>query len=80
MDATARDKVWAAALEIVINTRRWRFRTSHVRSKLEERHDDVPSHNTIQRTLRAMTELGILSHSSGSPRYGPGRIVRDAHK
>lgn len=77
MAPTARDHVWSAALEIVLNSSRWQFRTSHVFVRLDDRLEDPPSHKTIQRTLRAMTELGVLGHRSGSPRYTRGPLLRE---
>lgn len=68
---TARDRVWAAALDLMLQEGEWRFTTR----KLHVYMDDPPSHKTIQRTLRAMSELGYLTHSPGSPNYRrPSRL------
>lgn len=73
-DVTPRDRVWAAALELVADPPNWRgFRTRHVHAVL----DDPPSQDTIQRTLRAMSDLDVLRHRSGSPQYRPGPLLDD---
>lgn len=71
-DVTQRDRVWAAALEVAADPPSWRgFRTRHVRAAI----DDPPSQDTIQRTLRAMTELGVLRHRKNSPRWRAGDML-----
>lgn len=67
-----RDRVWAAALELALLGDDWRFKTSHVRSRMSE----PPSHRTVQRTLRAMTELDVLQHRDGSAYYMAGPLIR----
>jgi len=62
--ATGRDRVWAAALAVGINTDEFR-----VDDVLGELGDDPPSRKTVQRTLRGMTETGVLSHAPSSPWY-----------
>lgn len=62
-DVTPRDRVWAAALEVA--EEEMRFQTRHVYVAM----GDPPSHKTIQRTLRAMSDLDILTHSKGSRYY-----------
>lgn len=71
-DVTPRDRVWAAAIEIADDPQNWRgFRTRHVHAAI----DDSPSQDTIQRTLRAMTQLGVLTHRESSPNYRPGPVL-----
>lgn len=65
-DITKSDRIWKAALVLVSS--REEFRIRDVRERVEE---DV-SRRTIQRRLRAMTELGILSHKANSPNYRRG--------
>jgi len=62
--ATGRDRVWAAALRVGIETDEFR-----VDDVLEELGDDAPSRKTIQRTLRGMKETGVVSHAPSSPWY-----------
>jgi hypothetical protein len=71
-DVTARDRVWKAAVEQALDDPR-KFRSRHVYVRM----DDPPSHKTIQRVLRAMSELGVLHHIRGSPRYQRGPLLRD---
>lgn len=64
-DITARDRVWAA----IINIHSPAFDVDDIRQKMPPDHydDSVPSDETIKRVLRAATEMGILRHTSGSP-------------
>lgn len=59
---TPRDLVWRAALE----------KTEYSRTKVERVHRAIdrehrPNKETVRRTMKAMSELGVLDHSSGSP-------------
>ncbi len=62
--ATARDRVWAAALRVGLETDEFR-----VRDVLDQLGEEAPSRKTVQRTLRGMTETGVLAHVPSSPWY-----------
>jgi hypothetical protein len=69
-EMTARDRVWAA----VLNVHNTRFDVDDIRRTIRRDIDDpsydddrVPNDETIKRVLRAATELGVLKHTSGSP-------------
>jgi DNA-binding IclR family transcriptional regulator len=66
-DVTARDRVWAVALH---EARRSSWGVTV--DKIIREMDDPPSRRTIQRTLRAMTDLGYLQHRTGQNRYRTG--------
>lgn len=67
-DVTARDRIWAAALEAMAT--RFAFRIDYLIHLDEEL--DQGNRATIRRTLRAMVDLGWLDHRPGSPRYTIG--------
>jgi hypothetical protein len=66
-DVTARDRVWAAALDLC-ETSAWSWTIDQLLTEM----DDPPSRKTCQRVLRAMAELGVLRHYDHSPRYERG--------
>lgn len=58
MEATARDRVWAAMLKEPVTT------VTRVREEIEQDCIDAepPSDATIRRTFRAAVELGVKRH------------------
>lgn len=75
MTVSGRDRVWRAAIELA-QSRNYSFRARDVAGKLDDR-PDPPSQRTIRRALRAMSELGVLEHNRGSPRYRAGELLED---
>ncbi len=63
VDSTARDHVWAAAIELLID--RQEFRTRDIANQL----DDDASLPTIRRTLRAMEELDWIEREAPESHY-----------
>lgn len=60
---TARDRVWATALN---QYGTFKADSVHRSLKLDDR-GEAPSRETVKRVLQAMTELGVLEHRRGSP-------------
>lgn len=63
-DVTQRDLVWAAALK-----QSGRFETTDLYDELPENRYEQPSHETVKRTLRAGSDLGMISHRNRSTNY-----------
>jgi len=66
---SARDQVFAA-----IYSRSERYRSFEIDDierdlYLSDRVEDPPSRETIRRTLKGLSEIGMIEHRSGSPVY-----------
>lgn len=69
---TARDRVWAAVLDRIDGPDD-QVKLGSIHRDLRIDLDDPPSRETVRRVMGAMTELGVLSHRSGSPWWRDNR-------
>lgn len=70
-DVTKRDRVWAAILRVAKNGDQ--FQVGDVAGEVP----DV-SRRTVERTLRAAAEVGVVDHARGSPWYSAGSLSTSA--
>ena len=73
---TLRDRIRLQALLLASTGYRWKI--EHLIQS--EKNLDESNRATIQRTLRAMTDQGLLVHPSGAAYYKAGPLLEDIGK
>lgn len=70
---TPRDRILAATIRVGVN--KDIFTSDDIKEQIDDEH--IPAYSTLNRTLCALTELGIITHKKGSPYYHLNIVIKD---